>query len=278
MKTYSPSQTKAFLTCEWLWKLEREGWRPNTYGKNTVYAIRGSAISAGIDAFHHGKDSAACFMATKDDVATSWDKERLNNREYTEFKSLPLTLAEVTDMACSVVHTYMEHKHLPYTVVSSEHIFANHGNARADIIGKNSSGVLMPFDLKTKDKPAQSYYEYLTKRDFAYDHQLMHYCWALSEETGVACLEYGIVILWYSAKPSIEVVPYSVTPERMELWLQSSKSTWAKMEAIENGLIEPSENAMHKSVFGPCPMYTACLEMNRDPIRMADSYFKILRS
>ena len=276
-KIFSPSQTKSFLTCEFLWKLEREGWRPLTYGKNTLYAIRGSAVSVGCDMFHNGKDSAAYFLSTKDELSSGWEKERIDSRCYSEFKSLPINKSELTDMACALVHAYAEAWPLSYTVERSEYTFVNHGNARADIIGRNSKGILMPFDLKTKQKPAQSYYEYLTKRDFAFDHQLMHYCWALSEETGTPCLEYGIIILWYSAKPTIEVVPYSVTQERMNLWLTSARSTWAKMEAIEQGSIEPSENAMHKSVFGACNFYKACLEMNRDKNLMEQDYFKILR-
>ena len=275
-RIYSPSQCKAFLTCEWLWKLEREGWRNNQYGKNTLFAIRGSAVSAGADAYHRGQGADVVYMAVKDEVRSSWEKERISSREFTDFKSSPLTQEEIIDMACTLVQSYMGAK-LPYTVLKSEYEFSNHGRARADIIGKLGSGLVLPIDLKTKTKPAQPFYEYLTKRDFAYDHQLLHYCWALSEETGVQCRDYGIVILWEAKKPIIEYIPFSVTQERMDLWWRSAKATWAKMEQIELGLIEPSEASLHKSVYGPCPMYKACLEYNRNTELMNQSYFKVLR-
>ena len=276
MKVYSPSSTSNFLTCEYLWVLSQQGWRSKEYGKNDVYALRGSAVSAGCDSFHRGEGSDTAYVSTKQYITEEWSRAKLDSREWREFKSLPLSQAEVVDMACSLVQSYMEAK-LPYTVLKSEYEFTSYGRARADIIGKLGSGLVLPVDLKCKDIPAQAFYEYLAKRDFAYSHQLLHYCWALSEETGVTCLDYGIVILWYGKKNRVEYIPFSVTQERMDLWLRSSKATWAKMQAIEEGLIEPSEASLHKSVYGPCPMYKACLEYNRNPELMGRDYFKILR-
>lgn len=275
-KIYSPSSTANFLECEVKWVLSQQGWRSRQYGKKDVYALRGSAIGVGCDVFHNGKGSAAAYMAVKNYIAEEWERSKLNSREWAEFKSIPLTQPEVVDMACSVVETYTEAQ-LPYIVLKSEYEFSKHGRARADIIGQVGSGPIIPIDLKTKDKPAQVYYEYLTKRDFAFSHQMCHYMYALSEETGTLCLSYGIVLLWYGKKNSIEYVPYSISEKRFDLWLTSARSTWERMEAVEAGHVVPAEHPTHKSQWGMCEYYDACLNMNRSPILMQDSFFKVIR-
>ena len=273
MKIYSPSQTKAFLECPMLWSLGRKGWTPRTYNKGNLYAIRGSAVSDGLDAYNRGKSAQDITTAVEESVARLWVQAKIDHREWVEFKSAPLSLDEVTTQALELVGAYSVGPPTAYTVQHAEYVFANHGNARADVLGLNPQGRLIPVDYKCKDIPAVEYYRHLAKQAYRYDWQLMHYCWAVSEEFQTACFEFGIVILWYGKNPQIEYLVYSVSPTRLKLWYESATAVWERMERCELGLEPITEVAEHSNRFGLCVYHKACLEYHRDEDLMIQDYF-----
>lgn len=274
MKVFSPSQTKNYLTCPMLWHLSRQKWRPKTYNKASVYAIRGSAVSSGLELYNQVGASDVVLTRVVAAIADEWTKSNIDHREWSEYKTPPPTQAEITQQAIHLVEAYMESPVTAFKVLYSEYIFKKHGYARADVIGRLASGQLLPVDYKCKDVPYQAFYQYVTKRDYQYDWQLMHYVWATAEEFETPCLQFGIVVLWYDKKPKIEYVPYSVDPHRLGLWLVSARAIWADMELCEAGKKIIVEAAEHRTKFGACTYATACLEMYRDPELMLQRYYK----
>ncbi len=276
-KIYSPSQTKKFLQCPMAWKLYKDGWVSKKYNKGNLYALRGLAVSAGLDFYNRHGNSDAVDGVVVATLRREYDEARIGEREWNVFKSLPYTCVELTQQALLLVRTYIENPPLAFTVVHSEYIFAKHGNARADVIGKLANGKILPVDYKCKDVPTNSFFQFSIKQDYRYDWQLMHYCWAVSEEFHVDCLDFGIVVLWYDKKPRIEYVPFIVNTERLANWYLSAREVWSHMEACEKGEAAVTEVAEHKTVYGPCEFKTACLEYNRHEDLMHNEYFYMPR-
>ncbi len=275
-KIFSPSSTATFLACRVKWMLYRKGWIAKTYGKNTLYAIRGSAVSAGLDVFAKTASEESSLLAVKDSVLEEWKRSRVADRQFQEFKSLPLSVEEITAQAQCLVGYYIENPPTAFKILHSEYIFKNHGNARADVIASlNPSGDIVPVDYKVRDVPFNSYYKYTTKQDFRYSHQMYHYCMAVSQEFNVNCLQFGILILWFDKRPSVEYIPFSVEPERLKLWYQSATVVWAQMAACEAGEESYTEAANHRDQYGPCEYSKMCLEHNRNYNLATQDYIRI---
>ena len=272
MKVYSPSQTKTFLECPVAWKLSRMGVTRRQYNKGTVYAIRGSAVSAGLECYNNQGSDVGNVIAKA--VYADWEHYQLDYREWAEFRSVALTKDEVVEQATALVKAYTE-THQPFEVLHAEFAFKDHGNARADVIGKIGSQIL-PVDYKCKDIPASDYYRHIARQDYRYDWQLMHYCWAVGEVFNIECLTFGIVVLWYAKKPEIEYIPFIVQPDRLALWLESARDVWSRMEACENGA-PVYEVASHRTPYGQCEYYKACLEYQRDFSLMSKDYLVVTR-
>jgi hypothetical protein len=105
---------------------------------------------------------------------------------------------------------------------------------------------------------------------------MLHYVWATHEVFG-ECFEYGICLLWYGKKITIEYLPFLVSGKRLELWIESAKQVWARMEAVENGESVPHEVATHATKYGPCVYSKACLDYYREPSLMKKDYMIIER-
>lgn len=275
MKIFSPSQTTNFLTCPMLWSLSRQGWRSKTFNKATLYAVRGSAVSSGLETLTVTGSLDSALVSVEKAVSEEWDKNKIDKREFVEFKSLPLSQKEITTQSNALVTAYAASPITVFEVLHSEYTFKNHGYARADLIGKLNNGSILPVDFKVKDQPVQKFYEYTTKQEFKYSWQMYHYCLAVSAEFNTDCLQFGIVILWYDKKPKIEYVPFHITPVRFKLWYKSAIEVWARMEAMETGQVALHEVAEHRTKFGPCEFTKACLEHDRDPDLMRADYFNI---
>jgi hypothetical protein len=254
-----------------MWALGRE-WMPRTFSKMDLYGIRGGAVSVGLDTFNRGCPDGEIIQAVTDEIATEWDRKQMDTREWYDFRSLPLTRDDILEQALLLVETYINDPPTAFEVIETEYIFREHGWARADVICRLPGGQLAPIDYKVKDSPSTSWLRQAIIGDFKNDWQLMHYCWALMEEFGEECLQYGICLLWYSNTPKIEYVPYTIDPERMDNWLDSAVRIWKQMDDIKEGRERLHEVADHKTKFGPCAFQKACLDFNRDPDLMEDHY------
>jgi hypothetical protein len=235
-----------------------------------TYGVRGSGVSEGLDVYNRGTGDP--IQATIDCVNADWERQRLDEREWWDFRSSPNTRQEIIDQACSLVEAYIAAPITAFEVVETEYIFRDHGWARADVIGRVAGGHIVPVDYKVKDEPNTVWLRQKIKSDFSNDHQLFHYAWAMNEEFGLDVFQYAIVILWYNSRPKIEYVPFIISPERMANWLMSAREIWRRMDAIKNGETEAWEQADHATKFGDCAFKKACLDYNRDENLMTQDY------
>lgn len=271
MKVYSPSQTKAFLTCPFYWKLSR-AVMPRTFSKMNLYACRGSAISVGLDEYNRGRSDDEIIQATTDEVQACWEQDQLDVREWHDFRTEPLTKEDILHQALLVVEAYINNPPTAFEVIEAEYIFREAGNARADVLARLPTGLIVPVDYKTKDKANTLWLHNKIVNDFKADWQLLHYCWAIEQEFNVECLEYGICLLWYSANPKIEYSPYTVSRKKLDNWLLSAIRVWRQMEEIDTGKEQLYEVADHSTKFGPCAFQKLCLDFDRDPDYLAQNF------
>lgn len=271
MRVFSPSQTKAYLACPYAWLLSRE-WMPRTFSKMEVYGARGAGVSIGLDEYNRGRSDDEIAEAIIGEVRSEWERNQLDSREWSDMRTTPPTMDDITHQALTLVEAYVNDPPVAFEVAETEYIFRDHGWARADILGRLPRGNIAPIDYKVKDSTSAPWLRQAIINDWKNDWQLMHYCWAVSEEFDIECLEYGICILWYAPNPKIEYVPYTIHPDRMANWIESAQRVWERMEAIKEGRDIPTEVASHKTQFGPCIFQRACLEYNRDPELMEDFY------
>ena len=276
MRIFSPSQTQAFLRCPYYWQMSRE-WMPRTFSKMDLYAIRGSAVSVGLDAFNRGQGDDEIIQAITNEIKDEWEKKQMDSREWVDMRSVPLNAEDLLHHALLLVECYINQPPTAFEVIESEYQFRKHGWARADVIGRLPRGQVVPVDYKCKDAPASQWLRQKIIGDFANAWQLLHYCWATSEEFNVECLDYGILLLWYSKTPKVEYVGYTVDPERLSIWLDSATRVWREMTDIRDGRKTLYEVADHDTKFGPCPFKRACLEYNRDLSYMEEHYIQIGR-
>jgi hypothetical protein len=240
-----------------------------------LYAVRGSAVSVGLDEFNRGRSDDEIITSVTEEVQAEWERKQMDSREWIDFRTTPLTKDDLLHQALLLVEAYINQPPTAFEVIETEYIFREHGFARADVLGKLPTGQLAPIDYKVKDLPYSSWLRSKIIGDFKNDWQLMHYCWAMTEEFGHECLQYGICILWYSAKPKVEYVPYTIAPRRMDNWRQSAYAHWLCMTAIKDGRAVPTEVAEHQTKFGPCVFQRACMDYNRDPSYMKENYIYI---
>jgi hypothetical protein len=241
------------------------------------YAARGSAISVGLDEFNRGRSDDQIIEAVLSEVEACWESDHLDIREWADMRTAAPTKEDIAHQALLVVETYINEPPSAFEVIEAEYIFRNHGNARADILARLPRGQVVAVDYKTKDLPTSQWLRSKIVSDFGNTWQMMHYCWALGEEFGHPVNDYGICLLWYSAKPKIEYVGYTVTDERLGIWLESAKFHWGQMEAILEGRLDMYEVADHDTKFGPCPYKSLCLDYNRDENYLEENFLRISR-
>lgn len=271
MKVYSPSQTKSFLTCPVMWQLNKEGWVTRTYGKPSVYAVRGTAVAKGLDDFNKGLSLQACLSSTQKAAEDEYDRMRLGEREWSDVRAPEPTLALIVEQARSLVQSYMANVPTGFEVVEAECKFPDHGYCRPDVVAFRN-GALFPLDYKVKDVPNTPFIRHKIITDYEHDWSMLHYCWAIQKEFGQPCSEYVIAILWYGKSNSTELFTFNVRPQRLDAWEQSAFRVWEEMERIETGQAPAYETASHRTVFGACDFKRACLELDRDRGLMGQEY------
>jgi hypothetical protein len=276
-RIWSPSATKQFLFCPVYWRLNREGWVGRDYGKLDAYGARGSGVAKAIELWNQTSDLEGSIEGLRVEITNEWEKRLVPQRAWGAPAKPEPTLAQMIREAteCFVAYTNAPVDH--YDIVETEYTFKDHGNARADAIIRLRNGKLIPLDYKVKAKAYTPWLEYKIREDFRNSWQMLHYCWALSEEQGRLVDEYAILILWHDKKPKIEYVPYAVDSFRLEQWYKSAVNAWARMNDIVEGRSEPTEAAEHGDKFGPCVFEAACLQHRRDPELMASDYLQIQR-
>jgi hypothetical protein len=155
------------------------------------------------------------------------------------------------------------------------------GNCRVDL------GALTPHgptvcDLKTKLTIDPKYRARDIQR-YRDDPQLLHYCHFAAERYQVGqILRYYVILVGLEPKFEVELIPFDVRPEILQMWYQSAKCAWQRMEWEDFHRDNPDKptNAIpiadfdRCGDFGGCEMARACHDHLLDEHAMRTDYVK----
>lgn len=284
MRVYSPSQTKAWLTCPVLRQLSNvERWRPRLAGKKELGGILGTAMHAGLAVYHLSlKEGTA--DAQQHSVAAGIASVR---HELAKLSELGVVVRPEDQAQAGAIENrvkvgitrYINAAPIPTTWVIDGvevNLGDRFGNCRLDLAVAGPLGAAVA-DLKVRLTLAPQYRQREIER-YRTDWQFRHYVWAYSQFTGLPVHEY-FVILVVLEPFKVEVIPFVVGPEDMAVWEGSAQTVWYRMEEEGDGSVSlPYQNLTNcVTNFGPCEMYRACHDCHYDEQLMSRDYVRVPR-
>ena len=269
MRIFSPTQTTNYRQCPIKWLYDKAGWMPKSYSKADLHAIRGAAVGAALEALFHEHDVEAAIQGTVD---AEWEKKKIRQRAWSDFRSDPIRKHEIARQAGVLVEAFAALPSLPFHVLEVEKTFKEHGWARPDLVVELPGGIVAPYDYKVKDVPYTKAIESNIRNDFRHSWQMLHYCWATGSD------RFGIILLWYDKKCKVEFLDFAVTQYELDNWLASATATWKEMAEVLDGKRPALFPVEHSTKFGPCPFYSACFQHNGNRDAMATDYIRRERS
>lgn len=283
MIIYSPSRTEAYDFCSLKGAtLYRDGWMLKEADNGTVGRIVGAAFAEGTYRIHAklstGIDEGECLF----------DRQVAHYVQYGVTFSQDLAHTREI-LGKSLVKYAAQNPFEKWQIKGAEVSLKDYGNCRLDVLGIDPEGYWSIADIKYK---RQLKLEYLNKtiNEYRDSWQFQHYPWAYNdyvEKNPVEDHQNG-GLLWEPAVRMYLVLviaePFRVlsypffTKDKLQVrWLRSAQQKWLDIKAIEDGEREPVMSAVHRDMYGDCPLKRACLEMALDPQLMSHEYVQAPR-
>jgi hypothetical protein len=248
-------------------------------GKRDLAAILGTAFAAGVAIYHQAlKEGAPCDVAVAQATAVASVREKRAELESLGCVVRPediSTAGKLEMRVAGVLWGYINEAPIPtdWEILHVEHTFESFGNSRIDLGVATPLGLAIA-DVKVKLTLDGKYYR-KTRDQYAVDWQMRHYVWAYEQFMGRPVREYYIILVVLEPF-SVEVIPYSVTPEDMLAWRESAYLAWHHMETDEYE--QPWQNLTNcYTSFGPCDFLKACHTYHYDEALMKTDYVQKLR-
>ena len=286
MIVYSPSRTEAYDFCSLKGAtLYRDGWVLKEADNGTVGRIVGAGFAEGTYRIHAG-------------ISTGVDEaQHLFDRQVAHYTQYGVTftqdLAHTREvLAKSLVKYAAQNPFDKWQIKGAEVVLKDYGNCRLDVLGIDPEGYWAIADIKYK---RQLKLDYLNKtiNEYRDSWQFQHYPWAYNDyvlknfdiQDGAGSQQnptwepavrmYLVLVI---AEP-FRVLSYPFfTKDKLQVrWLRSAQQKWSDIYAIETGEREPVMSAVHRDMYGDCPLKRACLEMDLDPQLMQHEYVKVPR-
>ena len=255
---FSPTQTTTFIRDETAWYLRYMMKRmPRTIGKKEIAGMLGTAFADGAATYHNGlptlvhrpedagggaygmaqqnlikKAAAVAVQSAKDSKAEVLAREQTVYSDQNEAWELLETRA-----AQAVFKYALNFPTIGFSasdIVASELSLPNHGHARIDLVLNSLYGPMV-VDLKSKLTLDIKYQAQLL-REFEESWQMLHYTWAYGDLIGERVRRFAILLHVLEPKSRLPVLhPVVVTPELLQIWEQSARQVWRRMEGIRTG-------------------------------------------
>ena len=156
----------------------------------------------------------------------------------------------------------------------------DYGNARVDVLAKDKFGHYLVIDDKAKRK-LEARWQPKELMSYEADWKMNHYVWAISDKLGVPIDRYYINLIVVTPRYSVTLAPYpAFQGKTRDWWEASARRLWNRMEqeAAFGPDFTPSMAVVHKSQYGKCPMWTACLDHGLDKDLMMVDYIQVERA
>ena len=249
---FSPTQTTTFIRDETAWYLRYMMKRmPRTIGKKEIAGMLGTAFADGAAAYHNGLTStlvagrildsasghdnlikqaaAVAVQSAKDSKAEVLAREQTVYSDQNEAWELLETRA-----AQAVFKYALNFPFNPTDIIASELSLPNYGYGRIDLVVSTMYGPMV-VDLKTK-LTLDIKYQAQFLREWEAHWQMLHYTWAYGDLIGERVRRFAILLHVLEPKSRLPVLhPVVVTPELLQIWEQSARQVWRRMEGIRTG-------------------------------------------
>ncbi len=294
-KVYSPSSTTTWMRCPMMRALSREGWQPKMLAKKDWSALLGQGFAAGVGIYNNLRQEweRGGAQAPQRDAATRADLIRACSDA-----AVKIVQQKTEDMLAAGLNagdddqgyqdklearirkalaSYITADPIPdsWRIVEAEKDFGeDYGNARADLVARDTNGGLVIVDYKSKLTLAAQYRN-KTIQEYANSHQMFHYAWSGEETYSEPISTYYIGLAVLEPRWAFDLIAFPVSPESLGVWLQSARVVWGNIEREEAGQVVPWLSANHSDNFGQCPYYKACFVHHYDPSLMAADYVNV---
>lgn len=247
----------------------------------TVGRVVGAAFAEGTYRIHAGLSSGV------NEAQHLFDRQVEHYVRYGVSFSQDLTHTRET-LGKSLVKYAAQNPFDKWQIKGAEVALKDYGNCRLDVLGVDPEGYWAIADIKYK---RQLKLDYLNKtiNEYRDSWQFQHYPWAYNDYLTInpevreaqatswepAVRMYLVLVI---AEP-FRVLSYPFfTKDKLQVrWLQSAQQKWADIYAIETGERDPIMSAVHRDMYGDCPLKRACLEMDLDPQLMQHEYVQVPR-
>jgi len=296
MRVYSPSATTSFMECPMWWSLAGE-WEPRQVnGPRDLARILGRGFTAGMASYHQWRQiehpiltveapSAVVESAIAAAIlATTQGKNELGERFLNERDDATRNALE--SRVTKAVKKAIQLDPIPpewERVMVEADLGEAYGHAKPDLVVDSPRG-LTPVDYKLKlavrgrsPEERDRNLEYLIQ-EYEFSWQMYHYCWALADFTGAKVTQYYIALVTLEPSFKIQLLPYEIDPESMDLWHVMATRTWEDMEQVDEGHVLPSCPMYHATRYGVCDCQRAVWKHHLDPALMEQDYVRRKRS
>lgn len=258
---FSPSQTRVYLQCPFLWYLSYvKRFESNWFTHKDIAGVVGSAFSVYTEFLQLGHDSA---LERAKDCYSDRMKKLQESRECVDTARQYLITAE--DRLERLCNLFKNTPVIPasWDLFDQERAFPRWGGSRVDVLYETSMGVTGVLDYKTRSRIQKNQVE-KTKREFATSDQLYHYCAMVSHELDTVVEQFSICILTLEPRPYIDLWQFRVKENFLQVWMEGRKQVWTDMQAVKDGHRVPHTAAVHEDKYGKCPAYNVCFKYDMD--------------
>ena len=191
----------------------------------------------------------------------------------------PKAFAEATDAELKLrkmVEAFVEQEHLTsmYEIVAIEEKLPEvWGESTPDLVMRDRYGLVV-VDYKTR-LYSNKYYKEQDIKLFPHTTQMLLYTKAVEELYGEKCERCIMVIIPRNKRPKIEFHTSDINIKyRDGIWYPRIEETWRQMDQVESGARPAQLATEHKTKYGWCPYFKACLNYGCDEVEMLADFYK----
>ena len=275
-RVYSPSQTADWLQCPIFRRFRKPSVlsslneaTPHVWQERAVEwepaRVLGTAVQAGYNVYLKDPHSADDAIA-EDLVEATIAREFVEQPKY--------TLPGLTKLALRGVEALLEADLFTRHVILDLDQPLTH--SRPDYVSRHETQGLGVTDLKVSARVDE---RYRVKRlsEYETDDQFWHYAWEVGNTLGEDVKWVRVILLILTPKAVVLPQTVTVTPERLQFWLEGAEQHWRDMTAEDDGkrpVVSRWPNC-RGGKYGVCVAYDFCHNLDRDPVRATTYYDRV---
>lgn len=287
MQIYSPSSREDFSFCNRSWYLRKKGYTPRIISYPELCGMGGSAIGKAQEVWNLALMAGT--VPSVEDLVTVGIEEL--GKEYSKQVGYGRTIGVAKDkgfldslpalVELGIRMLYRDNPLKQYAILAAELAYPDAGNARIDVLVKQSDERRIVLDYKCKFGPSFKieYLEDEFKKHFQGEQRLTYTKLTNTDMFGII-----LIVLQPTDKNRRKIDPFVametsfVTDQEKQVWLRDAQLFTPLMDQtllIPSPALVPGKTFPHANQYGPCKYEDACLRYALDPDMMSLDYIQI---